>query len=186
MGRWAPGARGRLQQAALELFAERGYEQTTVADIAARAELTERTFFRYFADKREVFFDGQGQLVDLVLGALRAAPPDRPPLEAVAAALGATDEMFRAIRAGAATRQDVIDAHPELQERELIKMAHLADAIAATLTERGVPDAAASLAAGTGVAIFRLAFARWIRDEGGRGLDEHVDDALAELKAVAR
>jgi hypothetical protein len=58
MTRWEPNARGRLEQAALALYGERGFENTTVAEIAARAGLTERTFFRHFADKREVLFAG--------------------------------------------------------------------------------------------------------------------------------
>ena len=62
MGRWEPDARGRLVKAAMELYGERGFEQTTVAEIAERAGLTERTFFRHFADKREVLFAGAGAL----------------------------------------------------------------------------------------------------------------------------
>ena len=182
MVRWQPGAGGRLQQAAMELFVEHGYEGTTVADIATRAGLTERTFFRHYADKREVLFAGQELLTELVLGALT----DRPPLDAVTDALAATTEMFTDDRrAGARVRQSVIDSHAELRERELIKLARLADAMARALRSRGVADPTATLAADTGIAVFRSAFARWVRDDGGRGLDVFVRDTLAELKAVA-
>src|SRR6202012_6277244 len=87
MSRWEPNARGRLEQAAGELFAERGYDQTTVADIAARAGLTERTFFRHFADKREVLFSGQEQFRDRFVTAVAAAPPAATPVEALGAGL---------------------------------------------------------------------------------------------------
>ena len=89
MGRWEPNARGRLEQAAMELFIERGFEQTTVAEIAERAGLTERTFFRHFADKREVLFWGQGALQDLLVSAVAGAPDSAAPIDAVAAALEA-------------------------------------------------------------------------------------------------
>ena len=78
MGRWEPDARGRLEQAALELFEERGYARTTVGDIASRAGLTERTFFRYFTDKREVLFSGSGAVESLMVESIAAAPATTP------------------------------------------------------------------------------------------------------------
>src|SRR5664279_2717020 len=83
VGRWEPNASGRLRQAAMELYVERGFEQTTVADIAERAGLTARTFFRHFADKREVLFAGSGSLQEQLVGALEAVPESAAPLEAV-------------------------------------------------------------------------------------------------------
>src|SRR3954451_15144072 len=122
MGRWSPGAQGRLQRAAFELFAERGFEQTTVAEIAARAELTERTFFRHFTDKREVLFAGQDELRAVVVAALDAAPAELSALDAGVTAVEATAGFFPGRPDGPRARQAVIDAHPELRERELIKM----------------------------------------------------------------
>ena len=185
MGRWVPGARGRLQRAAMELYADRGFEQTTVAEIAARAGLTERTFFRHFADKREVLFAGQDELTELVVTALAEVPADVPALDAAARALEATSAMFDERRAGARVRQAVIEAHPELRERELIKLAGLASAIAGELGHRGVAAPAATLAAQSAVAVFQLAFERWVAVED-RGLDAFIREALVELKAVAR
>src|SRR6516225_6766131 len=89
MSRWKPDARGRLEQAALELYVERGFEQTTVAEIAQRAGLTARTFFRHFADKREVLFAGSAALEEQMVDALDAAPATAPPMDAIAAALAA-------------------------------------------------------------------------------------------------
>lgn len=184
MGRWEPDARGRLGRAALELYVERGFEQTTVAEIAARAGLTERTFFRHFADKREVLFAGQDELTGLVVGALAEVPGDVPALDAAVRALEATTTMFRERRAWARVRAAVIDAHPELRERELIKLAGLGSALATGLGERGVAGPAATLAAQAAGAVFRVGFERWVAAED-RDLDEYLREALAELKEVA-
>ncbi len=184
MGRWQPNARGRLEQAALELYLERGFEQTTVADIAGRAGLTERTFFRYFTDKREVLFWGAGSLQDLVASTVAGAPASTPPLEAVAAALEAAGAFLQQRREFALRRQTIIAANPELQERELIKLASLAAATAATLRQRGVSDPAASLTAEAGIAVFKVAFERWINDTSHRALPRFIREALQELKAV--
>ena len=117
MGRWEPNARGRLEQAALELYVERGFEQTTVAEIAERAGLTERTFFRYFADKREVLFAGADVLQELLVSAVVGAPGSVAPLEAVAAALEAAGPLLQERREYSRRRQAVIDANAALQEQ---------------------------------------------------------------------
>src|ERR1700730_13444637 len=95
MGRWDPDARGRLIKAAMELYAERGFEPTTVADIAAKAGLTERTFFRHFSDKREVLFSGSAALQELMVGAVAKAPESAAPIEAVAAGVEAAAGVLR-------------------------------------------------------------------------------------------
>src|ERR1700724_1615219 len=94
MSRWKPNARDRLEQAALDLYRERGFEQTTVAEIAERAGLTERTFFRYFADKREVLFWGQGALQEIYVTTIGGALDSAAPMEAAAAALAAAAPVF--------------------------------------------------------------------------------------------
>ena len=129
MARWEPDAAGRLREAALDLYVAQGYEQTTVAEIAERAGVTARTYFRHYADKREVLFAGAEQLEQRMVAALLGAPPDAAPLTAVAAALDAAAEMFGGNHAFSRRRQSVIAANPELRERELIKMARLADAL---------------------------------------------------------
>jgi AcrR family transcriptional regulator len=184
MSRWEPNARGRLEQAALELYIERGFEQTTVAEIASRAGLTERTFFRHFADKREVLFWGQGALLELVVGGVASAPDTAAPIDAVAAALEAAGAALQERREQARRRQIVISANPELQERELIKLASLAAAIAGALRLRGAPDLAASLTAEAGIAVFKIAFERWVTDPGEADLPRLIRDSLDELRAV--
>src|SRR5690349_8615713 len=162
MGRWEPNAAGRLREAALELFEHRGFEQTTVAEIAARAGLTERTFFRHFADKREVLFRGSEGLRDTLINAIDHSPAAASPLEAVTAALDAAGAVFN--REFARRRQAVILANPELQERELIKLAYLTEALTDALRRREIRDPAARLAAETGMALFRITFERWLTD----------------------
>jgi AcrR family transcriptional regulator len=184
MGRWEPNARGRLERAAMELYGERGFEQTTVAEIAARAGLTERTFFRHFADKREVLFWGAAALQELLVNAVASAPESAAPIDAVAAALAAAGALLQERRDGARQRQAIIVANPELQERELIKMATLAAALADTLRQRGVSDPAAGLAAEAGIAVFKIAFERWIADPAQRDLRQLMQESLTELKAV--
>jgi AcrR family transcriptional regulator len=184
MSRWQPNARGRLEAAAAGLFAERGFDQTTVADIAARAGLTERTFFRHFADKREVLFSCQDQFQQAVVSAVAAAPAGATPLEAVAAGLDAAASLLQDRAELAPQRQVIIDAHPDLQERELIKMARLAAAVAAALRERGVPEPAATLSADSGTAVLRIAFSRWLEENVARPLPEVMRETLGELAAL--
>jgi AcrR family transcriptional regulator len=184
MGRWEPNARGRLEQAALELYVERGFEQTTVAEIAKRAGLTERTFFRHYADKREVLFWGAGALQELFVGTVAGAPESAAPIDAVALALDAVAPLLQEREAGARQRQAIIAANPVLQERELIKMASLGAALAVALRQRGVTDPAASLAAEAGVAVFRIAFERWMNEAGGRDFPQLIRESLDQLKAV--
>jgi AcrR family transcriptional regulator len=184
MGRWQPDARGRLMQAALTLFEERGFDETTVADIAEHAGLTKRTFFRYFADKREVLFSGAAALEELLVTALAEAPASATPLEAVTAALSTAATMFEERREFAARRQQIIAANPELQERELIKLASLADAMAQALRARGVGDPAAILTAEAGTTVFRVAFERWVDPACRRSLQQSIGESMADLRAA--
>ncbi len=184
MGRWEPDARGRLERAAMELYIERGFEQTTVAEIAVRAGLTERTFFRHFADKREVLFAGAGHLQDFLVSTLASEPDSAAPIDAVAAALAAAGALLQERRDYAEQRQAVIAANVELQERELIKLASLASALADTLRQRGVADPAASLTAEAGIAVFKVAFERWVSGNGHQDLPQQIRESLHELRAV--
>jgi AcrR family transcriptional regulator len=187
MVRWEPGAPERLQRAALELYAPRGFEQTTATEIAQAVGLTERTFFRHFSDKREVLFYGQHLLTEAFLGGVASAPPDASPIEVVAAALESAAVFFTDDRREhSRTRQSVIDRNPALQERELHKLATLATTVAEALRARGIGELAAALAAESGRTVFGLAFAQWIRDGEQRSLATISADVLGELLALAR
>jgi AcrR family transcriptional regulator len=185
MARWQPDGRGRLEQAALALYGERGFESTTVAEIAKRAGLTERTFFRHFADKREVLFAGAGPFQELLVSTVADAPDSLAPIDAAATGLEAVAAQLQERREFARRRQAVIAANPELQERELIKLASWSVALADTLRRRGVGDPAASLTAEVAIAVFRTAFERWIDEANERDLPELVRDSLGRLKALA-
>src|ERR1700722_16704334 len=186
VSRWKPDARGRLAKAALELYSERGFANVTVAEIAERAGLTERTFFRHFADKREVLFSGGSALEERAVAALDGPPAPLGTIDAVGVAVEAAAGVLQGRRRFAAQRQAVISANPELQERERIKLASLAAALAAGLRRRGVSDTAASLASEMGTAVFRIAFERWIKEGKERDFSQIVAESLDELKLVAQ
>jgi AcrR family transcriptional regulator len=184
MARWKPDAQGRLMSAAIELFDQQGYEATTVAEIAERAGLTKRTFFRYFSDKREVLFSGSQELQGLWLEGVAAAPADASPLAVVTAGLDPVAEMFAERHHFARIRAQIIEANPELQERELIKLQRLAAAIKGALVERGISVNAAMLAAQTGVTVFHVAFAQWVQQNDPNTLRRLIDESLKELRSV--
>lgn len=175
--------RRRLQLVALELYREAGYESTTAAQIAARAGVTERTFFRHFPDKREVLFDGEARLTEALTSAVRTAPPT----------LGAWDTLFRAFRsvkqllvdnrAFAEPRQHIIANSPTLQEREQAKERSLILALASVLCERGIQTRMATLAAQIGVATLSYAFAAWLDEPGA--WDDHLVRAFGEVRALS-
>lgn len=183
MARWKPGSRGRLHEAALELYGQRGFENTTVAEIAQRAGLTERTFFRHFADKREVLFAAAGALREALVRTVANAPASLAPLATVAAGLVAAGAELD--RETARQRQTIIAANPELRERDLIKSASLSAALAEALRARGLREPAATLAAEVGIAIFRVASQRWIDDPTDRDFPELIRESLDELAALS-
>ncbi len=173
MARWEPGARERLQAAALELFASQGFDQTTTAEIARSVGLTERTFFRHFGDKREVLFFGQDELARVFLDAVDAAPGASAPLAVVAAAVRASAAFFPDERRSySRMRQRVIEQNPALQERELHKLRTLGEIVGRALRTRGVTEPAATLAAESGITVFGVAFGQWIGEGEERSFAE--------------
>lgn len=185
MVRWQPGTRERLQAVSLQLFAEQGFEQTTVAEIAAAAEVTERTFFRHFADKREVLFAGQDDFLAMFLDPVAQAPEGTAPLELIAHALDRAGGFFAdERRAWSRKRQPIIEAEPSLRERELGKLATLGVRLGQALRERGVPEPAATLAAETGVTVFHLSFQQWIAPDEERSLAAIARERLDALSSL--
>lgn len=185
MARWEPGAAERLQKAALELFSSQGFEQTTAADIAEAAGLTQRTFFRHFADKRDVLFHGQEPFVQAFLSGIEAAPPDAAPMELLRYALGSGSSLFgNDRRPYSRMRQAVINAHPALLERERHKLAGLAVSVADALHARGVTDPVATLAAESGATVFGVAFAQWLQQDDDQSLAAVTAEVLDELRTL--
>jgi len=170
----------------MELFQERGYAQTTVADIAARAGLTERTFFRYFSDKREVLFSGSKELEKTIVDTIANASPGTPPLEVVAGGVGAAAVRLQALRdiSHVRLRYALVTQHPELRERELIKMVTIAEALTEGLRRRGVPARDASLAAEAGIVVFRVAWVQWLADPANPDLGALMAATLDRLTTV--
>lgn len=185
MSRWRPDARDRLARAALELFLERGYEETTVADIARRAGLTERTFFRQFPDKREVLFGDPASYFALFTDAIADAPDGSAPLELIDAGLQSAGSFFAGMHQQSRRRQSVIDANPALQEREQMKRMHLTEQLGSALRARGVDDDLAGLVAELGAAAFHLAFARWVRADEEQDLAALASRTLGQLRRAA-
>jgi AcrR family transcriptional regulator len=184
MTRWRPDAPGRLVKAAITLFDQQGYDETTVAEIAEAAGLTKRTFFRHFTDKREVLFQGSEELEHLWVAGVAAAPPDAGALGAVMSGVEPVMAMFTERHPFAQIRARIIAANPELQERELIKLQTLAAAIAAALRARGVSHDAAVLAAQTGVTVFHVAFARWVAQDDPAAFQRLTLESLEQLRSV--
>jgi len=186
MARWQPNAPERLALAALDLFAERGYENTTVAQIAERAGLTKSTFFRHFPDKREVLFGGD-TLADLLIEGIAAAPVAASPLEAVANALDTVgrDAFTQARREFSARRRAVILANAELQEREALKRLALAASMMDSLRRRGIPDLTSCVAAELGALTLKIAYERWIDVTPGDQFSNVARRTLSELRAAS-
>lgn len=183
MGRWEPDARGRLARAAVELYLERGFDRTTVGQITERAGLTTRTFFRHFADKRDVLFVGADELRERVAQAVAAAPAAWPAAKAAASGLIVAAAALQSGRAEARERRSLLLATPELRERELIMFASMADAISEVLRARGSAVRAARVTAEAMVAAFRTAFEYW-GEHPDQELTQLVDEVLDELKAA--
>jgi AcrR family transcriptional regulator len=188
MSRWEPNAPERLAAAAVELFAERGYDTVTVTEIAQRAGLTKRTFFRHFADKREILFGGEEAHRRLLSDAIAGAPPTATPLEAIGAGLAAfAAEVGGEDRRGfLAKRQGIIAAQADLQERDLWKRAALTAEMATALGRRGVDETAAGLAAEIGALALAAAYLRWLEPANQDPLTELTDQMLREFCRATR
>lgn len=184
MPRNGDDVRSRLQEAALELYLERGYDRTTAGDIAAHAGVTERTFYRHFTDKREVFFDGEAELRDLLTGAVAAVPAGTKPLPTLRAAFHQTVPLIERNLPVTERRAPVIAATPALQERALAKTAALVAALTAALRTRGVAEPLAALYAQVGMDTYAIAIRRW----GATRTDDlhtHLDQAFTDLRLAA-
>jgi AcrR family transcriptional regulator len=186
MARWQPGARERLVLAAVDLFAEQGYDATTVVQIAERAGVTKSTFFRYFPDKRDLLVAGQETLAHLLTDGVETAPAGATPLEAVAAGLTRASAAFGEVSREIAPRLSaILAANAELEEREALKEATLAAAVTAALVRRGVPDATAAVASELGMLAFKRGFASWSAGDRDDEFGAHAVAALRQLQEAA-
>ncbi|MDO9352568.1 MAG: helix-turn-helix domain-containing protein [Solirubrobacteraceae bacterium] len=184
MPRWPTDSRARLQAAAIELYLEQGYDQSTVAAIVQRAGLTERTFYRHFGDKREVLFAGESELTKALVAAVEAAGEEANTRERARAGLAAIVDALEPRREELARRQPIIEAHPELRERELMKLDGWTAALAEALRRSGDDPATAAITAEVSIAVLRVAALRWLVADHGPLADE-LAAAFIELPAIA-
>ncbi|MBF4595090.1 TetR family transcriptional regulator [Curtobacterium flaccumfaciens] len=182
--RWSPDARGRLERAAFELFAEQGYQATTVPQITARAGLTTRTFFRYFADKREVIFAGD-EIPDLARAAIEGAPAGIDPLDIVVHGLRTVaDERFEGRHGEVGSVRRLVLSESSLRERDARKRADLTDAVREAFVQRGLDPSEAAVIAETTVMLFHLALEAWLTGSAERRMADVVDEQLSALRGV--
>ena len=186
MARWDPDASGRLERAAIELFAQHGFAETTVPQIAARAGVTTRTFFRYFADKREVLFAGEDGLVTLFAELIGAAPPDLSAMATLEHALkAAAEKAFEPRREWMRRWREIVSGEPALQERGLRKQQLVVAATAEALGGRGVDGPTAELATGMAFVAFQAAVAQWVTATTARPLTSCIGDSFSRMRQVA-
>ncbi len=179
----ADRARERFESAALALFRERGYARTTVPEIAARAGLTERTFFRYFADKPEVLFWRAGEFEAAMVDAITLAPAGAMPRDVLLAGFDALSGVLDATRSEVSARHQLVDAHPEFKARDMLKKQELTRAVDRALRARGFSEEEARMGAEAGMTIWRVALDRWICSEMKARFAEHVRLAFDQLQA---
>ena len=185
MSRWPSGAQSRLERAALELFVEQGFAETTVPQITARAGLTTRTFFRHFADKREVLFAYQAELPTVVARVLADTPASLSPMDAIMQGLQTVAAEIESQRTYLRTRHGIIETDDGLRERELRKQSVLSDAIRRELLKRGVDELTATLAAEIAVSVFGVAVTRWLDNDEQRSLSQVVNETFTALLTLA-
>lgn len=152
-------AQEAIVDAAFALFAERGFAEVTVTEIAERAEVGRTTFFRYFGDKQEVLFAEEQNLIDELLRpageAPATAPTFREALDQVRLAVNAACDLVTADEQRYRLHEELVAANPELHDRSERKLLHLTEAMATTLRAQGLAAREATMAAHVGLACFR-------------------------------
>lgn len=186
MVRKAENARERFESAAFRLFDEKGYAVTTVPEIAEKAGLTERTFYRYFTDKREVMFWRAGDHQASITNEIARAPTSLHPLTIVAHAFETVAPFIDGHRPIVKLRQRLISEHSDLHERELMKLHTLASAIDLALQQRNVQPSLSRIVAEIGTAIWKVALENWRADGAKGSFANHVQSALTEFRAELR
>jgi len=175
-----------MMRGALELFAEQGFEKTTALEVAERAGVTERTFYRYFADKREVLFSASGDLQDAIVAAIGSAPASQDPLGIVVAAMEIGVAPLEENRPYSQARAKVITENASLQERELLKLHTLAHASSTALRARGVPPLTADVAAESAVTMFKIGFETWISNDTAGTFAQCIRSSFDQLRTLTR
>lgn len=172
----------KLYKAAVELISQQGYEKTTVQEIAAKAGVTERTFFRQFKDKSDMLFDGSESWQHKILAEMELSNLTNP-VEKVVRACQKTSAIFDDRHEHSALRHEIIQKNPDLRERELLKMANLTAAITENL-KQNYPTEIAELAARISVPIFSQAFQEWVQSAELRNLADILDEVFERYNKI--
>ena len=168
----------------MELFDEQGFQNTSAVQIAKRARVTTRTFFRYFPDKQAILFvDAERLGAELVQGILDATDVAQP-LQTVMRALAGFDWLSLGSRESQRQRDAMVASNPDLLERELIKQQQLADAFSSALHQRGVEPPIGELAARVGIQVFRTAYRQWLAADNDADLTMTIDTAMSILATI--
>jgi AcrR family transcriptional regulator len=197
----APGLRQRkkdlmrreLTRAALDLFESKGWDNTTVDDIAERCEVSPRTFFRYFATKEAVLFHDGSELLEHMLGVLRDLPIADSPYAAIKAAAMNLGVRYQADSEGILRRNRILAQNPWLRQRALERQVDWEEAVAKTITE-SIGERISAVDLGLLVsctsAAFRVAISVWSDSEGKLKLPalisyafDHVQVDLTSLRS---
>jgi AcrR family transcriptional regulator len=184
MPRWEHGSAERLKQAAMELFEEQGFEDTSAVQIAKRARVTTRTFFRYFPDKEEVLFADAEALNEALVQELLQSADVTEPLQAVTRTLAGFDWEKLGSRESQHRRDAMITSNPRLLGRELIKQQQMADGFGAALRQRGIDSDIAELAANAGSQVFRTAYRKWLKSNDDTDLTTTTEGVMSLLAAI--
>ena len=187
MARWEPNARERLERAAFALFAEQGYDDTTVEQIAAGAGLARSSFFRHYRDKREILFGEQDALASRLADSIKNAPARQTALEAIETAFAgiAADWFTPERRDLVPARNSIVASHPELRERELLKLAGIKNAITAALRSRGIEEPSATVAAELAALTLSQTIASWAEADNTEEFAVIARQVLRRLRAAA-
>jgi AcrR family transcriptional regulator len=186
MARWAADAAGRLHNAALELFIENGFAATTVPQITERAGLTTRSFFRYFADKREVLFTGEDELPAVVAEMFDQADLEQTPMEIVHHGLrNVVTPRLKSFRNELLVRRQIVHSDDGLRERELRKLAILHSAATAALIRRGLTPLDAEIMGRLAVTIYDTTLELWLAQDAPDSLDAILDSVVEAVGRIA-
>ena len=163
----------KLQVAAAKLFMKKGYENTTVQEIASLAGVTERTFFRQFKDKSDVLFDTSNTMGQRVAAFITDNfDVEQKPLKLAVDGFASISDYFDGSRERVLARNQIIQSNPDLQERELLKRQVLIESVTNALLVK-FDSELSELAARFAVEIFHMAFRKWI-ESAEKGFAEQV------------
>jgi AcrR family transcriptional regulator len=181
--------RQALRQAALELFAAQGFDATTTEEIAERAGVSVRTFFRYFPTKELVLFHGRYDFMQTFATGLQAQPESVSDVEAMRAAFLASSPGFADRRKALRLYERAVASSHTLRGREQILQFDDIHTIAEAIGRRrgdAQPDEACALLAAIGLLTYRRALGRWLAGPDSGDFADLIADEFDLLEVLFR